>query len=95
MLDTYLPDPQVIAAFRTRQRRHILMGIAWLAYGIAVLWTGWVPESQFLTWLVSGLVVFAILGLLNWRCPKCGTGLGKAISPFACPKCHTPFKDPT
>ena len=33
------------------------------------------------------ILVAAGFSWINWRCPACGKGLGKSLSPDQCPKC--------
>ena len=33
------------------------------------------------------VVAVAIFAWVTWRCPACGTGLGRAVYPAACPRC--------
>ena len=83
----------VRAAYRKRRLISIALGPAWLAYGVAILGTGWVPAHLVFWFLFGGVAVLAIVGALIWRCPACGAMLGRSLSHARCPKCGVALGD--
>jgi hypothetical protein len=56
-------------------------------YGMAILWTDWLPRSWLDWFLFGGVAVFGITSLIIWRCPACGALLGRSWHPGRCPEC--------
>jgi len=50
-------------------------------------------EPLLLAIVVIGVVVIAIISIINWRCPACRKYLGKNLFVEHCPKCNVPFRD--
>jgi rubrerythrin len=45
------------------------------------------PDWAFTMWIVTVVVVGAF-SFAVWRCPHCGTSLGRRLSPDVCPQCY-------
>jgi len=91
----YVPNstPAIRAAYRKRQAFCIALGPAWLVYGIAILWTSWVPARLRFWFLFAGVAVFGIAVMIAWRCPACGAMLGRSLGHERCPACHVALGD--
>ena len=92
-----LLDPEIARKFAAIQRRRIIFLYLAVGLGLAVIATqlaahqieaiaglAWVEGLLTLVLLVA-LVAVAILIAINWRCPACGTPLGR--SPTFCRSC--------
>ena len=79
-------------SFRTK--KIILYTIGGVLITALFLFNGFLTESKLgIGLLVAALVGYVILSLIWWRCPHCGSYLGK-LSPFAtfCPHCGQELK---
>jgi hypothetical protein len=89
---------QVIARrFRARRFRQIAVLVALIpALVVAKLGNGMaglVNAPPAGVWGVAiGVIAFAVVfSLWNWRCPGCGTSLGRSLNATECPKCGCSF----
>jgi hypothetical protein len=50
-----------------------------------------IPETPFYVVCFSVCAAFFLLAILTWRCPACGTYLGREFGVSHCPGCGVPF----
>ena len=70
-------DPRIVAEFKQRQRRQLLVSLPLVALVFVVLWAGQhgqsmsggcpIPAAPAFTILIA-LILFSVK---NWRCPAC------------------------
>lgn len=100
-METGERDTRVIAEFKRRRARQLMMVVPFLGALIPLFMledAG--PDGLFgippvVVGSACGAVVIAgfIFSLINWRCPACGCYLGKAISPRFCQKCGVQLRE--
>jgi len=81
--------------FRARRRRQLWATLPLLALVALSFWTraqpdaaiGGVPLAKLVPVAIVALAAFVVFTLVNWRCPACGSYLGKGIGPSFCRKC--------
>jgi hypothetical protein len=83
--------PEIRAAYRKRRAFCIALAISWILYGVVILWTDWLPARLVSWFLFAGVAVFGITGIIVWRCPACGSLLGRSFGHERCPACHMAF----
>ena len=94
-----LLDPEIARKFAALRRRRSILFYLIVGLGLAVIITqlaahqieaftglGWVQGLLTLVLLVTLATVWILLAI-NWRCPACGTPLGR--SPTFCRNCGT------
>jgi hypothetical protein len=51
-----------------------------------------IPETPFYIACFSAFAVFFLVAIVTWRCPKCGSYLGREFGVPNCPRCGVPFE---
>ncbi|MDQ6885996.1 MAG: transposase [Gemmatimonadota bacterium] len=88
---------QIRATFRRRRLFHWLVNIALVVAVLAFIVA--TPESAHSAGgvvfeIVAALLLAAIVATFAvWRCPSCGSYLGRSLSPGECPRCGISFAD--
>jgi len=85
--------PEIRAAYRHRVAWRNAIIIGWALYGMAILWTGWIPDRLLPWFLFGGVAAFGGTSLAIWRCPACGASLGRLWREASCPTCGMAFVD--
>ena len=93
-MNTQERDPRIIAEFKQRQRRQLVVTLPIIVVAFTVLMLadrggsiGGISCSRLAVPAVALILGLLIFSLQNWRCPACHGYLGKAISPRFCSRC--------
>ena len=76
------------AEYERRRVRHLVIIGSWTVYLLIVLWGRVLPGEHEFLYVFGGAIVFALVGIPNWRCPGCGHFFGRTLSESSCPACH-------
>lgn len=100
-METNGRDSQVIAEFRRRRTRQLIVVVPFMGALLPLLMLenagpdGLLGIPSVVVGSACGAVVIAgfIFSLINWRCPACKSRLGKDISPRFCQKCGVQLQE--
>ncbi len=86
-----LTSVEIAFSYRRRRQGRVALLLLFVGSVALILWS--IGRSMLVDFVggAAGVLAFALMDYIVWRCPSCHRSLGKAFDYGACPNCRATF----